>query len=95
VSVPDVAPAVHVDFYSSSFCAPCAATREVLDDAARLVPALSVTERNVALDPDAAEADGIRSTPTVIVRAADGREVFRAEGAPTRDQLLSALARAI
>jgi thioredoxin 1 len=86
---------VHVDFYSSSFCAPCAVTREVLDEAARLVPALTVTERNVALAPDAAEADRITSTPTVIVRGADGVEVFRAEGAPTRDQLLAALARAV
>lgn len=86
---------MHVDFYSSSFCAPCAATREVLADAARLVPALTVTERNVAMVPEAAAADRIRSTPTVIVRDSEGREVFRAEGAPTRDQLLSALARAV
>jgi len=86
---------MHVDFYSSSFCAPCAAAREVLADAERLLPALTVTERNVASHPDSAERDGIRSTPTLIVRGRDGVEVFRAEGAPTRDQLLTALARTV
>jgi thiol-disulfide isomerase/thioredoxin len=86
---------VIVDLYSSSFCAACTATRAVLDEAVRLVPAVELTERNVAMFPDAAEAEDVRSTPTVIVRGANGAEVFRAEGVPTLPQVLAALARAV
>ncbi len=70
-------------------------TRAVLAEARRLVPALSVTERDVAREPERAERDGIRSTPTVIVLGADGAEVFRAEGVPTLNQVLVAAARAL
>jgi len=86
---------VIVDLYSSSFCAACSATRAVLDEAARLVPAVELVERNIAMSPDAAEGEGIRSTPTVIVRGPSGAEVFRAEGVPTLPQVLAALARAV
>ena len=84
-----------VDLYSSSFCGACTATRAVLDEAARLVPAATIVERNVAIEPDAAAAEDIRSTPTVIVRRDDGAEVFRAEGVPTVDRVLGALALAV
>jgi thioredoxin 1 len=86
---------VIADLYSSSFCGACTATRAVLDEAARLVPAMAIVERNVAADPDAASAEDIRSTPTVIVRRDDGTEVFRAEGVPTIDRVLGALALAV
>lgn len=89
---PGVVPDVIVDLYSSSFCGACTATRAVLAEAARLVPTASVVERNVAADPDAAAAERIRSTPTVIVRRDDGAEVFRAEGVPTVGRVLAALA---
>ena len=84
-----------VDLYSSSFCAACSATRSVLEEAARLVPTAEIVERNIAIAPDAAEADGILSTPTVIVRDSGGAEVFRAEGVPTLPQVLTALAKAV
>lgn len=84
-----------VDLYSSSFCAACAATRAVLEEAARLVPSAELVERNIATAPDAAETEGIRSTPTVIIRDAGGAEVFRAEGVPRLPQVLAALARAL
>jgi thiol-disulfide isomerase/thioredoxin len=90
-----VATDVIVDLYSSSFCGACTATRAVLDEAARLVPAASVVERNIASAPDAAAAERIRSTPTVIVRRDDGTEVFRAEGVPTVGRVLAALALAV
>jgi hypothetical protein len=84
-----------VDLYSSSFCGACTATRAVLEDAARLVPAATIVERNVASEPAAAAEEDIRSTPTVIVRGEGGAEVFRAEGVPTLPQVLSALALAV
>jgi len=70
-------------------------TRAVLAEAVRLVPRLSVTERDVARNADLAEGDRIRSTPTVIVTGVDGAEVFRAEGVPTLQQVLVAAARAL
>ncbi|NUU06683.1 thioredoxin family protein [Leifsonia sp. C5G2] len=81
--------------YTSAFCEPCMQTRVVLAEAARLAPRIAVTELDVARNPESAERDGIRSTPTVIVASADGAEVFRAEGVPTLAQVLAAAARAL
>lgn len=80
---------------SSSFCGACARTRAVLADAVRFLPDATVTEIDVALDPDAAEALDIRFTPTVIIRDAAGTTVFRAEGVPTVPQVLTAAVRAL
>ena len=82
-------------FFSSSFCEPCMATRAVLGEAARLVPAARLVELDVARHIDVAERAGIRSTPTVLVMDAGGTEVFRAEGAPALQQVLAALAKAV
>lgn len=81
--------------YTSAFCEPCMQTRVVLAEAARLVPEARVEEFDVVRYEDQAIGDGIRSTPTVIVRTPDGVEVFRAEGVPTLTQLLTAAAKAI
>ena len=86
---------VQLLFFSSAFCDPCIQTRAALDQASKLVPALKIAELDVAAHADEAERAGIRSTPTVIVLDAEGAEVFRAEGAPSLDQLLVALAKAV
>jgi len=86
---------VIVELYSSAFCGACHAARAVLEHAVELVPAAELREYDVAFRPDEAEAEDIRSTPTVVVRTADGRAVFRAEGAPSLPQALAALARAL
>ena len=80
--------------FSSAFCAPCRATRTVLARAALLVPAVRVVEVDVAREPARAQAAGVRSTPTVVVRDDGGAEVFRAVGVPTLPQVLLALDRA-
>ncbi|MDQ1562889.1 MAG: hypothetical protein QOE85_2230, partial [Actinomycetota bacterium] len=67
-------------------------TRSVLSEAGRLVSAMNVVEHDVVRDETEAERLGIRSTPTVIVRDASGVEVFRAEGIPSLNQMLVALA---
>ncbi len=82
-------------FFSSAFCDPCIQTRAVLDQAQKLVPALKIAELDVAAHIAEAERAGIRSTPTVIVLQDDGDEVFRAEGAPSLNQVLVALAKAV
>jgi len=71
------------------------ATRSVLAEVSRLVPAARIAELDVARDTDEAERAGIRSTPTVVVLSEAGTEVFRAEGVPTVNQVLSALAKAV
>jgi thiol-disulfide isomerase/thioredoxin len=86
---------VNLLFFSSSFCDPCIQTRGVLKQVAALVPAAKIAELDVAKDTARAEAAGIRSTPTVVVVGDDGVEVFRAEGVPTVNQVLVALAKAV
>jgi thiol-disulfide isomerase/thioredoxin len=82
-------------FFSSSFCDPCIQTRAVLDQASRLVPALTIAELDAVRDEKEAERAGITATPTVIVLDRDDAEVFRAVGVPTLNQLLVALAKAV
>ncbi|PPG16903.1 hypothetical protein C5C74_11480, partial [Rathayibacter sp. AY1E8] len=74
-----------VELYTSAFCGACHAARSVLERAAELVPAAEIRERDVAFHPVEAEAAGIRSTPTVVVRDTAGEVVFRAEGAEQND----------
>ena len=83
-----------VDFFTSAFCEPCMITRSVLAEAGRLVTAMNLVEHDIVRDEDEAQRRSIRSTPTVLVSDSDGVEVFRAEGIPTLNQVLVALAKA-
>ncbi len=80
--------------FSSAFCAPCRATRRVLADVVGLVDGVAHVEVDAEHHLEATRALGILRTPTTLVLDAEGAEVTRATGAPTRDQVLSALARA-
>ncbi len=86
---------MRLELFTSAFCDPCHRAREVIAEAQRLVPALEVTERDVAAHQALAFELGIRSTPTTILRGADGTELLRAEGVPTLPRLLTALAHAL
>ncbi|MHB1171543.1 MAG: thioredoxin family protein [Lacisediminihabitans sp.] len=86
---------VQLLFFASSFCEPCIQTRAVLAQVSTLVPAAKIAELDVVKDSQEAEKAGIRSTPTVVVLDGGGTEVFRAEGVPTVDQVLVALAKAL
>lgn len=88
-------PAMEFELFSSSFCGACLHTRAVLSRAVDLVDGAALRERDVALDPGRAQELGITATPTVIVRDALGREIQRASGVPTLDQVLLAAARAM
>jgi protein-disulfide isomerase len=70
-------------------------TRAVLDQASKLVPAATIAELDIVRHVDEAEKAGIRSTPTVIVLDDNSTEVFRAEGIPSLNQVLVALAKAV
>jgi thioredoxin 1 len=86
---------VSFELYVSSFCGACARTREVLHLAQSVLPGSTTREHDVAFESELAEANEIDSTPTVIVRGADGSEVFRAAGVPTIDHVLRAAALAV
>ena len=69
-------------------------TRKVLAEARRLVPAMDLIELDIVRDASDAEREHIASTPTVVVHGPDG-EVFRAQGVPSLNQVLVALAKAV
>lgn len=80
--------------FSSAFCAPCRATRRVLGEVTDLVEGVRHVEVDAEEHLEATRAFGILRTPTTLVLDASGAEVTRATGAPTRDQVLTALTRA-
>jgi hypothetical protein len=80
--------------FSSAFCAPCRATRRVLGEVTGLVDGVAHVEIDAEHHLEATRAFGILRTPTTVVLDASGAEVTRATGAPTRDQVLTALAQA-
>ncbi|MCW2820899.1 MAG: putative thioredoxin [Marmoricola sp.] len=81
--------------FSSAFCAPCRATRRILDDVASSTPGVAHIEVDAEQHLDVVRRLGILRTPTTIVLSDEGAEVTRATGAPTKQQVLSALGRAV
>ena len=82
-------------FFSSAFCEPCIQTRAVLAQVAKLVPTVAIAELDIARDEEESQRAGIRLTPTVVILDGENKEVFRAEGVPTVNQVLVALAKAV
>lgn len=81
--------------FSSAFCAPCRATRRVLEDVADVVPGVAHVEVDAEEHLDLVREVGVLRTPTTLVLDPDGVEVTRAAGAPTKQQVLAALARVV
>ena len=81
--------------FSSAFCTPCRATRQVLTQVVDLVPGVTTVEIDAESQLDLVRRLDILRTPTVLVLDADGTISSRASGAPTRDQVLFALDAAI
>jgi thiol-disulfide isomerase/thioredoxin len=79
--------------FSSAFCAPCRATRRILTDVAGIVEGVAHVEIDAEHHLELVRRLGIMRTPTTLVLDAHGREVTRAQGAPTKDQVLTALSR--
>ncbi|HEY1134686.1 MAG TPA: thioredoxin family protein [Nocardioides sp.] len=77
--------------FSSAFCAPCRATRRVLGDVAEVVPGVAHVEVDAEHHLELTRTLGILRTPTTLVLDAAGREVTRAAGAPTKQQVLAGL----
>jgi thiol-disulfide isomerase/thioredoxin len=81
--------------FSSAFCAPCRAARRVLGEVAAATPGVTHIEVDAEHHLDVVRRLGILRTPTTLVLSGQGVEVTRAAGAPTKQQVLSALERAV
>ncbi|MBV1850316.1 thioredoxin family protein [Catellatospora sp. NEAU-YM18] len=78
--------------FSSAFCAPCRATRVICAHVAETVPGVAHVEIDAESRLEAVRALDIWRTPTVLVIDATGRIAGRAQGTPTRAQVLAAVA---
>jgi thiol-disulfide isomerase/thioredoxin len=78
--------------FSSTFCAPCRATRRVLEHVVATDDGVVHVELDVADRADLGEALAVDVTPTVLVLDADGVVVRRASGPPSLSQARAAVA---
>ena len=78
--------------FSSAFCAPCRATRQLLSDVAGRGDGVAHVEIDVATRMDLARQLDIRRTPTVLVLGPQGQVTRRASGLPRRGEVVAALA---
>ena len=78
--------------FSTAFCAPCRATRVYCADLARTIPGVRHVEVDAESHLDAVRALDIWRTPTVLLIDHSGEIRRRASGAPSREQLRTAVA---
>lgn len=78
--------------FSSAFCAPCRATRQLLSDVAGRSDGVAHVEIDVETRMDLARQLDIRRTPTVLVLGPRGQVTRRASGLPRRADVVAALA---
>ncbi|MEU6476960.1 thioredoxin family protein [Streptomyces sp. NPDC047017] len=81
--------------FSTAFCAPCRATRRVLDEVAAMVPGVIHVEIDAEDRLALVRELDVRKTPTVLVLDAGGRIVRRATGQPRRADVIAALGEAV
>jgi thiol-disulfide isomerase/thioredoxin len=77
--------------FSTSFCAPCRATRRILSEVAGMVDGVAHVEIDAESHLDLVRRLDIRRTPTVLVVAPDGRITKRASGQPRKADVIAAL----
>jgi thiol-disulfide isomerase/thioredoxin len=77
--------------FSTAFCAPCRATRQILAEVARMTDGVAHVEIDAESRLDLVRQLDIRRTPTVFVIGPDGRIAKRASGQPRKADVLAAL----
>jgi thiol-disulfide isomerase/thioredoxin len=77
--------------FSSAFCAPCRATRVVLDEVTRMVDGVVHVEVDAESHLDLVRRLDVRRTPTVLVLDQHGLVRVRAAGAPRKADVVAAL----
>ena len=78
--------------FSSSFCAPCRAARQLLADVAGRDTGVTHVEIDVADRLDLVRRLDVRRTPTVFVLGPQGQVTRRASGLPRREDVVAAVA---
>jgi thiol-disulfide isomerase/thioredoxin len=78
--------------FSSSFCAPCRAARQLLADVAARNAGVTHVEIDVADRLDLVRRLDVRRTPTLFVLGPQGQITGRASGLPRRDEVMAAVA---
>lgn len=77
--------------FSSAFCAPCRATRQVLTEVAGMVDGVAHVEIDAESRLDLVRRLDVRRTPTTIVLGPDGQVTHRASGQPRKADVIAAL----
>ncbi|MDF9811903.1 thioredoxin family protein [Streptomyces sp. SPB162] len=81
--------------FSSSFCAPCRATRRTLGEIAAMVEGVTHVEIDAEARLELVRRLAILKTPTVLVLDAGGTVVRRAAGQPRKADVIAALGAAV
>jgi thioredoxin-like negative regulator of GroEL len=83
--------------FSSAFCQPCRATRQVVSRVVRDIAAegVAVVEIDADDNVEITRAWAVESTPTVVFLDAAGREVHRGSGQPRTADIVAGLGKAI
>lgn len=81
--------------FSSSFCAPCRATRRTLGEIAVMVEGVTHVEIDAEAHLELVRRLAILKTPTVLVLDASGAVVRRAAGQPRKADVIAALGAAV
>ncbi len=91
----DLGPRATLVQFSSAFCAPCRATRQVLGDVAGLVDGVAYVEIDAESRLDLVRRLNVLSTPTVLVLGPDGAISRQATGLPRKPDVIAALGEVI
>ncbi len=78
--------------FSTAFCGPCRATRVLCADVAARIPGVRHLDVDAESHLEAVRTLDVWRTPTVLIIDAAGVIRRRATGAPSRSQLLAAVA---
>jgi thiol-disulfide isomerase/thioredoxin len=81
--------------FSSAFCAPCRATRQILAEVAGMIDGVSHVEIDAESRLDLVRRLDIRKTPTVLVVGPGGRITKRASGQPRKADVIAAVGDAV
>jgi thiol-disulfide isomerase/thioredoxin len=91
----DLGPKATLVQFSSAFCAPCRATRQVLGEVAGLVDGVTYMEIDAESRLDLVRRLNVLSTPTVLVLGPDGAITRQATGQPRKPDVIAALGEVI
>jgi len=81
--------------FSSAFCAPCRATRQILDRVTHDVEGVTLIEVDAEKNLELVRTLNIMRTPTVLILDSRGAIAHRAAGQPTYADVVAALGSAI